>query len=70
MGNYVPYSGNTNKITLNEADGIYTHQGGKYSLVNPAQLGPEYSAGFLGSVTFGVEMTKSVNDYWYLKTID
>ena len=45
-----------NELVLNADDGIYVHQGGKYSLVNLVQLGPRYSAGFIGTVTLGVEV--------------
>ena len=56
MQNISPYSRNINRLTLNADDRLYTHQGGEYSLVNLIQLGDDYSTGFMGSVTFGVEI--------------
>jgi hypothetical protein len=56
MKNYEPYSGDTNDLTLNSEDSIYLDQGGEYGLLNLVSLGTDYSAGFLGSVTFGVEV--------------
>lgn len=61
MKNYSPYNGNTDDLTLNSADSIYTEQGGEYSLLNLVQLGSDYSTGFLGSVTFGVEMKDTID---------
>jgi len=55
MANYEPYSRNKNKLTLNSEDNIYLGQGGEYSLLNLVQLGSDYSSGFLGSLTLGVE---------------
>jgi hypothetical protein len=56
MKNYEPYKGDTNELTLNSEDSIYSDQGGEYGLLNLVSLGTDYSAGFLGSVTFGVEV--------------
>ena len=55
IGKYYPYTLNTVELVLNEDDAIYNQQGGEYALLNLVQLGSEYSAGFLGSVTIGVE---------------
>jgi len=56
LKSWAPYSRNVNELVLNADDGIYVHQGGKYSLVNLVQLGPRYSAGFIGSITLGVDV--------------
>jgi hypothetical protein len=59
MAKYQPYSQNTVELTLNSEDSIYTSQGGEYSLLNLVQLGTNYSAGFLGSLTLGVEANET-----------
>jgi hypothetical protein len=56
MKNYSPYNGNTDELTLNSVDSIYTEQRGEYGLLDLVQLGSDYSSRFLGSVTFGVEI--------------
>jgi len=55
IGNYYPYNLNTVELTLNSEDSIYLQQGGEYALLNLVKLGSDYSAGFLGSLTVGVE---------------
>jgi hypothetical protein len=54
MKNYYPYSGDQNTLTLNSEDSIYTEQSGESGLLNLVQLGSDYSAGFLGSITVGI----------------